>query len=462
MKAQVALLLCSLFILSVFIIDFKRKPKVSYALWIPLIWMMIIGSRMVSYWLNTGGISASPEAYLQGSPIDRGIFTALIIAGLLILFKRKINWAQIFRNNTWVLILLLFSAISILWSDFPWVSFKRWIKAAGNPIMVLVVLTDPYPADALKAIFRRFTYVLVPMSIVLIKYFPELGRTYHRYSDEVMFTGVATGKNGLGLLCMVSGIYFFWNLLTMWRNKNSSVDKKELYVNILFLLMIAWLLMKADSLTPLINLIIGISIVAAFELKIIKRNAGHLGRYVLISLLCISPFLIFGSSSIFSSFIDITGHSDTFWGRVDLWPELIDLMSGSPLIGNGYGGFWLGERMSTLWETYWWHPTEAHNGYVETYLELGYIGIVLLLALVISSYQKITRTLTNEFEFGRLSMAFFTVTLFFNIAESAFKGLHLMWFIFLLITIEGASRITSSQMKTDPLSHTRTKNEHLN
>jgi O-antigen ligase len=332
--------------------------------------------------------------------------------------------------------LFLFAGLSILWSDFPGVSFKRWIKAIGNPIMVLVVLTDHSPIEALKTLLRRFAYVLVPLSIVLIKYFPELGRTYHRYTDEAMFTGVATGKNGLGLLCLVSGLYFFWNLLTMWRNKTLSVDKKEAFINILFLLMIAWLLTKADSATALVTLIIGISIIAAFELKTIRRNAGRIGLYMLIFLLCISPFLVFGSSSILTSFVDITGHSDTFWGRVEMWPEFIDMMEASPLIGSGYDSFWLGDRMAILWDKYWWHPTEAHNGYVETYLELGWIGVFLLVGIIVSAFINARKVLNSDFEFGRFAMAFLLIALAYNVTESAFKGLHLMWFVFLLVTIQ--------------------------
>ena len=436
MLPNIALLSCLIFILYLFKFDYKKKSDVSYALYIPLIWMMIVGSRMISLWLNPRGGMLSPEAYLEGSPLDRLIFILLIVAGLFILSKRKIYWSQVFKSNAWIFLLFIFGGISILWSDFPIVSFKRWIKATGNPIMVLIVLTEPNPVEAVKALIRRSAYVLVPLSIVFIKYFPELGRMYHRYTDEAMFIGVARGKNGLGLICLVSGLYFFWNLLAIWRNKNVSVNKKEVFISILFLCMISWLLLKANSATSLFSLIIGVCILLGMRLPFIKKNVRNFGLNIVMALLLCLPFLLFSFDSLISSAVQLTGHDATFWGRVLLWQELIDLAEASPLIGAGYDSFWLGSRMAKLWAKYWWLPTEAHNGYVETFLELGWIGVLLMIGLIVSAHRSISRTLIINFNYGSFRMASLAIVLIYNVTESAFKGLHLIWFVFLLIAFE--------------------------
>ena len=74
--------------------------------------------------------------------------------------------------------------LAILWSDFQFVAFKRWIKILGHPIMALVVLTDPDPIEALRRLFKRAAFVLVPMSILFIKYFPEYGRGFDQWTGE--------------------------------------------------------------------------------------------------------------------------------------------------------------------------------------------------------------------------------------------------------------------------------------
>ena len=79
------------------------------------------------------------------------------------------------RQNTPILLFFAYCAVSTLWSDYTDVSFKRWIKAVGDLVMALIVLTDANPFAALKRLMAQVGFVLIPASILLIKYYPGLG-----------------------------------------------------------------------------------------------------------------------------------------------------------------------------------------------------------------------------------------------------------------------------------------------
>ena len=96
-----------------------------------------------------------------------------------------------------ILIYFLFCLMSIVWSDFPGVAFKRWTKAIGDVLMILIVVTDEQPVAALRRLFSRTGFLLIPLSLLLIKYYPSLGRGYDSWSGEQLFTGVTTNKNSL-------------------------------------------------------------------------------------------------------------------------------------------------------------------------------------------------------------------------------------------------------------------------
>ena len=49
------------------------------------------------------------------------------------------------RANTLLVVFFCYCAVSVLWSDFPFVAFKRLTKGIGNLTMVLIVLSDPAP-----------------------------------------------------------------------------------------------------------------------------------------------------------------------------------------------------------------------------------------------------------------------------------------------------------------------------
>src|SRR5438477_13155768 len=129
----------------------------------------------------------------------------MIIAGFYVLLKGQVRLSEVVLNNGWLIAFLLYCFISIAWSDFPFVAFKRWIKILGHPIMVLIVLTEPDPEEALISLMKRCAYVIVPVSILFIKYYPQWGRSYDSWSGMQMSNGIAEGKNMLGADCFILG-----------------------------------------------------------------------------------------------------------------------------------------------------------------------------------------------------------------------------------------------------------------
>ena len=101
---------------------------------------------------------------------------------------------------------------------YPDVVFKKWIRCLGDPIIILIILTEIEPATALKRLYARLGFVLLPLSVLYIKYYPEIGRAYSN-SWEYMFRGVCDHKNTLGTVCCVLGLGFLWRFLDHWQNK---------------------------------------------------------------------------------------------------------------------------------------------------------------------------------------------------------------------------------------------------
>ena len=190
----------------------KERRDYSLALWVPIVWYAIAASRAVSRWLTLSGHESGDLTYLEGSPIDRIFYTILICLGIVILVRRRIEWNRVLKDNSWLFILLFYMLVSISWSQFPEVSFKRWIKALGDMIMVLVVISEPKPMKAISKVLRRCFYVHLPLSILLIKYFRAIGVDWDERGLE-MWTGITTHKNALGEVCMTAGIFFVWSML---------------------------------------------------------------------------------------------------------------------------------------------------------------------------------------------------------------------------------------------------------
>ena len=439
MTSNMALILTIAFILLVLKLDAMRKSNVSYALWIPVIWMIYSAARPVSFWLS-GTTSTTAEAYIEGNPIDRNILSVLTILGIFVLLQRHTKVSAIFRSNAFIVLWFSYCGISILWSDFPMVSFKRWVKEIGLLSGVLIVVTETEPIDAVKTLIKRFSYLLVSCSILLILYFPKLGIDYISDTGAVRYAGVAENKNSLARICLIAGFFLFCNLIAMGRLNTTGNEKEKKIIQFVFLIMTVWLLIITNSATSSGAFLIGIILFIGLGLSIIRKKMEYLGTILIISFIVGLIFEL--SLDIISLFITTQGREMTLSGRTFLWKDLLAFRT-NPLIGVGYRSFWLGDRMTKLWDMYPWMPNESHNGYLNVYLELGYVGLCLLVGVVYCAFRNIKKELTYNFDYGRFRMGIFFIVLLYNVTEDALGKMALLWFVFLLVSLDVPRQISS-------------------
>ena len=88
-----------------------------------------------------------------------------------------------------------------------------------------------------------------------------------------------------------------------------------------------------------------------------------------------------------------------------------------------------------MWRMFYFHPTQAHNGYIEVYLELGWIGIACLAGIVVTGCRNAVATLRRDPESGRIRLAYIVVALAYNMTEAGFRMMTLTWFFFLLSAV---------------------------
>ena len=430
MPSSLASLLWFIFLVLLVRYDPARDRDASVTLWIPTIWIFFTASRLPAQWLG-GQVGTAAQALEEGNPLDRIIFSSLILLSLIVLASRPFNWNRFVVRNFALIALIGFALTSALWSDFPLVSMKRWFRDLGNYLVILVVLADRRPFEAVVTLLRRVCYLLIPLSVLLIKYYPYLGKHYSEWTGAAEYVGATTSKNMLGVLCLVSGIFFFWDTLRLWPERKDRQKRKILWVNGIFIWMTLWLLNLSSSATSTICLTMGCLVLLAANTTFSRRHPGFL-KFMIPTAFCVYLVLAIGFD-VNDNLAGAVGRDPTLTGRSNIWKTVLSTHT-NPIVGAGYESFWLGDRLKYVWR-FAGRVNEAHNGYLELYLSLGVIGVSLLLFYMIACYLNICKKLLPSFKLASLALALWTMILFYNMTESAaFRG-QLIWVIFVLLMI---------------------------
>ena len=131
----------------------------------------------------------------------------------------------------------------------------------------------------------RAAAILLPFSVLFVKYLPEFGRGFDPWTGVGYFSGVMLTKNDLGYVCMIFGVFFLWNILSRSTLHGSKVRRDEVLVSGLFLGLVAYLLGLANSATSVATLTIGAITLFGLGSKFVSRK--NFGFYLIAVCACL-------------------------------------------------------------------------------------------------------------------------------------------------------------------------------
>jgi exopolysaccharide production protein ExoQ len=130
----------------------------------------------------------------------------------------------------------------------------------------------------------------------------------------------------------------------------------------------------------------------------------------------------------------------TFSARTLIWDFVTYEIGRRPLLGWGYQSFWLiGADSPAIFEAPGWVQTmpNAHNGYLDTVLEMGLVGLALLVIFIMTTLHAIGRVADRDptRAWPMLSLAIFVI--FHNLLETSWmRGYDFVWVMFALVAAE--------------------------
>lgn len=312
--------------------------------------------------------------------VNQIVYSMIFIGAIISLISKRQELWKIIKKEKWLTIFLCWCLISISWSQFGFVSFKRLFQISTGFFACSTILLYIENEQELMKYMKPIVYLYLILTLLSIVFIPAA-------RDPLFvnaFRGLTPHKNLLGqtsIVCM---------LLTyiISHNETHSFGKILSYIMI-FIAFI--LLIGTKSSTSILNFSIMLLIGTLVYLNSILKTIGIGDMFIYFSILAIFgfAFAIYKLAPDAIAFIpDLFQKDLTFSGRIDLWQYMMNEIKQHLLYGTGFQGFWVLENINVLilYEKFVWLPLQAHNGYIDLLNELGFIGLVLFIILIINYF----------------------------------------------------------------------------
>lgn len=127
-------------------------------------------------------------------------------------------------------------------------------------------------------------------------------------------------------------------------------------------------------------------------------------------------------------------------GRTIIWDFVNTEVARRPLLGWGYQSFWLiGPDAPSVVDAPGWvkNMPSAHNGYLDTIVDMGYVGLVFLITFIFTTVHAIGRVADRHPAQGWRLMTIALFLILTNFVETGWmRGIEMLWLMFLIIAAD--------------------------
>jgi exopolysaccharide production protein ExoQ len=274
-------------------------------------------------------------------------------------------------RNALILLLPLFSILSMFWSNYPFDTLKHGVEFLLTILVAICAGTCIWPRIFLFALFCSSLFIAICNVTIGV-------HGVDQTSGEYVFLGIFPSKN---ILALYSAILMIVSLALLFER-----DQRPLYRFIFGAGLLAGTvsLIQANSAGTTVFAVLSVAV--TLFLRLLHRLPSEVRILVLIAIVL---FSLGGAAAISlvvtdkAVVLDALGKDASLTGRTELWDSAWKLIDISPLLGVGYEGFWQvgnpeAERLWFISNVPSGAGFNFHNLYLNVWVELGLIGLAIV------------------------------------------------------------------------------------
>jgi exopolysaccharide production protein ExoQ len=361
-----------------------------------------------------------PQAYTgEGTVLTNVLWVTIYILVAWLLWKNKMHATDLLRRCPFLVSLTCLALLSAFWSDVPAQTILRSLALIGTTLIGLYFATRFSLREQLHLLCLTFTVAAVLSYFVAI-FAPSYGIGSGDFAGD--WQGIFSHKNTLGS-CMALG---FLICFLAFRSEGPSGWRFGIGAVLCGLLVL--LSRSATSIVVLTGVMVAF---AAF-------HPPGLFRRRLFSWLAVWGVVLASGVSIAASqylqILDYLGKDEGLTGRTAIWAFVWSNILERPILGFGYYAFWMGQEGPS---SVWWESTgspifHSHDAFLDVWVQLGLVGLVLLLVvLTLSLRRALSLMRSNSNSLGSWPFMFLVLMLGLSLTEAGMmKTNNIYWVVY--------------------------------
>jgi exopolysaccharide production protein ExoQ len=381
-------------------------------------------------------LKGQSQALLDSPRPENRIFWPALAALSIALAARdrsRLSKLSLSPNVVCLLAYMALAGASVFWALDPWLSFQRYVLQVMILISVILptTLLAGRMADLMRGLFLCFAFASI------LNVFFVIGRP----PTDIGYAGYFLHKNALGAAAAITFILAL---------HETSFQGARRTFGVVMIIIATFLLIVSESKTSL-----GFAMVAPTLAGLVVA----VGVSIRISPIIILFYMVVLGATFYATLseafdFDISTVSlhlfgdPTFTGRTSTWAFALDMIERRPLLGWGYQSFWLvGPDAPSVLDAPGWvaEMPDAHNGYLDTILETGLLGLAVLTTFIIATLNAVGRVAEREPLRAWLALSLMLFIILYNGLESTLvHGFAITWVVFAILAASGRSKRCSS------------------
>ncbi|KQV83806.1 O-antigen ligase [Rhizobium sp. Root1220] len=308
-----------------------------------------------------------------------------------------------YSRYMWLFAFAALTFLSVFWSAVPSTSLRASIQYLTQVICALIAVRV---VDA-----RTLTVGMVAGVCIVLIYSVLFG--YYEYDPldgTFSFVGAFASKNqlgfyaSLGLIVSFAAVFIFGER-RLWMVASGVVGALSAYC-----------LLACQSATSVLTTVVSIALMmglrAVLTLAPNQRKLLIIGGGVAVIILAVASVYL----GVVDAVLGIFGKDSTLTGRTYLWQQGIEAATQNPIFGVGYQAYWVQgfSEPERLWEEFFIGSRSGfhfHNTYIETAVELGLTGVLILATMLVRILWGHLRRLIEDFKNDESHLLFTIVVL---------------------------------------------------